>query len=172
MTAGGPLARLNAMGEKRAVEALSRVCGSRAWARDVAAARPFADREALLAAAEAAWDGLDPEEWREAFDAHPRIGETAGGWSKEEQAGAADADAGTLAELAECQRAYEERFGHVFLIRAEGRPAREILAACRARLDHDPWEELRVAASQERQIGRRRIDRLLEEGFPEEGESG
>lgn len=172
---GGPgpdaLKRLNALPAPAAVTGLLRVCGSAAWARRVAGARPFADREALLAAAEEAWDALDADDWREAFAAHPRIGETerSGGgeadrWSKEEQAGAAAARADVRAALADCQRTYEERFGHVFLIRAAGRTAGEMLAACRERLDNDPAAELGVAAEEERKIGRLRLDRILAEG--------
>ena len=45
----------------------------------------------------------------------------------------AEADPTTLAELAAGNRAYEERFGHVFLICATGRSAPELLAALRER---------------------------------------
>ena len=44
------------------------------------------------------------------------------------------ADAAIAAALAEGNRAYEERFGRVFLIRAAGRSAPEILAALTERL--------------------------------------
>jgi 2-oxo-4-hydroxy-4-carboxy--5-ureidoimidazoline (OHCU) decarboxylase len=56
---------------------------------------------------------------------------------------------------------YEQRFGHVFLISAEGRSAEEILANLRARLGNDADTELRVAAEEHRRITRLRLQRLL-----------
>jgi OHCU decarboxylase len=40
----------------------------------VAAARPFADAAALAATAADVWDSLTPDDWLQAFAAHPRIG--------------------------------------------------------------------------------------------------
>ena len=54
--------------------------------------------------------------------------------------------------LAEGNRAYEERFGRVFLIRAAGRSAAEILDALTERLAHTPAEEEPVVAEQLREI--------------------
>jgi OHCU decarboxylase len=158
-------------------EDLLRVCGSRTWARAVAARGPFADQDALLAVAEAAWDDLGRDDWLEAIAAHPRIGEsrTAAGtevsaWARDEQARAIEAGSATLARLAEAQHRYEQRFGHGFLIFAAGRSAGELLAACAARLANDPETELRIGADEERKIGRLRLERLLaEEGSPTRG---
>lgn len=158
-------------------EELLRVCGSRTWARMVAARGPFAELDALWAAAESAWDALGRDDWLEAFAAHPRIGESttaAGGeasaWSRNEQARAAEAGSATLARLAEAQDRYEQRFGHGFLICAAGRSAGEILEVCTARLTNDPATELRIGADEERKIGRLRLERLLvEEGSPTRG---
>ncbi len=61
-----------------------------------------------------------------ALAAHPRIGDRVEGSSAEaeasrrEQSSMADADAATRDALVEGNRAYEERFDHVFLIRAVG----------------------------------------------------
>jgi allantoicase len=153
---------LNALAASQAEEELLACCGSRAWAARVAAARPFADAEALAATADTVWAGLGRDDWLEAFAAHPRIGErSASGWSGKEQAGVAAADPATLAELAEGNRVYEERFGHVFLICAAGKPAAAVLAALRERLDNDPATELRVAAEEQRRITRLRLEKLV-----------
>ncbi len=134
------------------------------------AGRPYADRTALHAAAERCWGALSPAGWREAFAHHPRIGEAAGprgsataAWAGAEQAGATGADAATLAALAEGNRAYEARFGHVFLVCATGRGAAEMLALLRARLANEPAAELRVAAAEQAKITRLRLEKLLEE---------
>jgi OHCU decarboxylase len=167
------LERLNTLPEPETEALLLECCGSRTWARRMVRARPFADRESLLDAADRIWLELDGASWLEAFAAHPRIGERKaaapqGGrsarWSEQEQSGAAAANASVLAELAEGNRAYEERFGHVFLICATGKSAEEMLARLRERLDNDPATELRIAAEEQRRITRLRIDKLLEAG--------
>jgi allantoicase len=164
---------LNALPAEQASSELLACCGSKAWAARMAAARPFPDPAALAATADRMWDALGPEDWLEAFAAHPRIGERpAGGvdpgspapgpsWSSAEQAGVGEADASVLAALAEGNLAYERRFGHVFLIFASGRNASELLAALHERLDNDPEAELHVAAAEQRKITRLRLQKLL-----------
>jgi 2-oxo-4-hydroxy-4-carboxy-5-ureidoimidazoline decarboxylase len=68
-----------------------------------------------------------------------------------------------VAALADGNRRYEERFGHVFLISAAGRTADEILATLRERLHNDPATEVAVAASELRKIARLRLERMLTE---------
>ena len=82
-------------------------------------------------------------------------------WARREQAGAADAAAATLAALAQGNVTYEERFGHVFLISATGKPADEMLGALRGRLSNDPATELRVAAEEQAKITRLRLNKLV-----------
>jgi OHCU decarboxylase len=158
------LGRLNGLPPAQAEAVLLGCCASRAWAREMAARRPYHDPQALYAAADEVWEKLGPEDWLEAFAAHPRIGEREGAMADpqagREQAGVATASAATLDELAAGNRAYEARFGHVFLISASGRSAEEMLAALRRRLGNDPDTELRVAAAEQRKITRLRLERL------------
>ena len=80
--------------KKEAVGALLLVCHSRKWATQVAAGRPYDDADALLEAADRTWLAMEPQDWLEALDAHPRIGERGGKsaeFSKHEQAGVGDA---------------------------------------------------------------------------------
>lgn len=91
-------------------------CASRRWAAAVADGRPYGSAERLLAAAGRAVRDLDWPDVEEALHAHPRIGErTASALSRQEQAGVGDGD---RAAFAAANAEYEERFGHVFLIRA------------------------------------------------------
>jgi OHCU decarboxylase len=167
---------LNALPAGEAEDSLLACCGSAAWARALAARRPFADADTLAAAAERLWWDLGPAGWREAFAAHPRIGETADGrstassagrpsiagrWSEAEQAGARAAPAALRDELAAANQLYESRFGHIFLICATGKSGAEMLAALGARLGNDPATELRVAAGEQVKITRLRLARLL-----------
>jgi 2-oxo-4-hydroxy-4-carboxy-5-ureidoimidazoline decarboxylase len=162
---GLTLDRFNDLPEDKAVAELLAVCHSRRWAEAVAAGRPYADVAALQQAADEIWTGLSPEDWLEALEAHPRIGERGGAsadWSRQEQAGVGDAGEDVRERLARGNADYEARFGHVFLISAAGRSADEILAALTERLGNDPETELRVAAGEHRRITRLRIERLLE----------
>ncbi len=137
-------------------------CGSRAWATGMRDARPFADFDALLDASDAVWASIGPDDRREAFAAHPRIGERSGSaWADAEQSGSASASADTLAALETGNREYEERFGEVFLINATGKSADEMLEALWRRLSNDPETERREAAEQQRQITRVRLDKLV-----------
>jgi 2-oxo-4-hydroxy-4-carboxy-5-ureidoimidazoline decarboxylase len=89
----------------------------------------------------------------QALAAHPRIGERAAGasreaaWSREEQAGASPND-----ELVAGNVAYEERFGHVFLICATGLSGAEILAEVKNRLGNEPATERDVVREELRKI--------------------
>ena len=133
---------------------------------------PFDSPESLHRAAEDAFDSLARTDWLEAFAAHPRIGESAatrpaGGqsatWSAREQAGATAADEDTRAALADANRAYEQHFGHIYLVSASGRSADELLADCLARMANDPETELQVAAREQRRITNLRLARLVEQ---------
>ncbi len=156
------LARLNALESQAAAAEFLRCCGSLRWAIAMAAARPFVTEADLFAAAEHLWNALAPEDWHEAFAAHPRIGGSANtDWSRAEQSGVADATADAQENLARLNVEYETRFGHVFLICATGRTADEMLAELRRRLHHDPAEELQIAAAEQAMITRLRLEKLL-----------
>lgn len=164
------LERLNALPAGDAEAELRACCGSTRWAREMAARRPFDSVDGLLGAADEVWWGLDAEDWHEAFRAHPRIGERkaeavqtarAAAWSAQEQAGVSTED-GVRAALAEGNREYERRFGHIYLVCATGKSAEEMLGILRARLSNDPDAELRVAAAEQAKITRLRLGKLLE----------
>ncbi len=159
------LAQINATNPQRLEAHLLACCGSTAWAHEVAARRPFRDPDHLAAVADEVWNGLSADDHLEAFAAHPRIGErSTERWSSQEQAGAASAEDAALQALADGNREYEERFDHVFLICATGKTADEMLGALRERMDNDPQTERQVAAEEQRQITRLRLDKLLREG--------
>lgn len=170
MSAG--LAWLNGLPEQQAKAELLKCCDSRNWAQRMAARRPFQAAQELMETADRIWRELVPEDWLEAFGAHPRIGEDTSAktgraetrrWSEQEQSGAAAADSGVLDELARSNREYEARFGYIFIVCATGKSAEEMLALLRRRLQNDPGAELRVAAEEQRKITRLRLEKLLRE---------
>jgi len=161
---------LDAAPRSEVVDKLRACCGAERWANAMADRRPFGDLDRLLEAAEAEWAGLAPADWREAIEHHPRLGgsDLAGrrfdatrSLSRGEQAGVLDATEATRRALADAQREYEERFGFIFLIRASGRSAAEILSQLERRMSNDPVTELAVAAGELREIARLRLERLF-----------
>jgi allantoicase len=154
--------RINTRVRTQAEAELRSCCGSSEWVRQMMASRPFDGGSELLAAAETIWWELDPPDVREAFAAHPRIGEKAPTeWAREEQSGATSADSQTLQALAEVNRQYEKRFGHIFIVFATGKTADEMLAIARQRLQNPPDQELRIAAEQQLRITKLRLMKLV-----------
>ena len=138
-------------------------CASRHWAQQMTTGRPYATVAQLLAAAEHAFDALTEADWHEAFAAHAEIGTPRSGDAQgaAEQAGAARADDTVRSALREANARYRARFGHVFLIRARGRSATEMLTALTERLENSPAEELAHAAAAQREITELRLQRLV-----------
>jgi 2-oxo-4-hydroxy-4-carboxy-5-ureidoimidazoline decarboxylase len=164
------LAELNGLPEPEARERLATCLDVARWVDTVLAGRPYGDRDALLAVATNAAE-LTDEELDAALARHPRIGERPGTGhdaehSDREQAGVDRSDAEVARRLADGNRAYEERFDRVFLIRAAGRDATEILTELERRLGNDDATERAETAVQLREIALLRLGRLVgdEEG--------
>ena len=140
---------------------------SRRWIQQVLAGRPYRDTATLLSAADRAARELDWDEVRQALNAHPGIGERAEGqgtearWSRNEQAAVAGSDEAVRRALRDGNAAYQQRFGHVFLIRAAGRSAEEMLAELHRRLGNDERSERAEVTGELAQITRLRLERLL-----------
>lgn len=81
--------------------------------------------------------------------------------SRNEQSGIA-LSGGIREQLVEGNRRYEERFGRVFLIRAAGRSAEEILAVLNRRLENTAEDELAATAAALREIAILRLEGLLD----------
>ena len=160
----------NAMPEPEAREQLRRCLDVPRWVDTVLAGRPYADPDALRAVAANAAE-LDADELDAALAGHPRIGERAGAghdraFSSAEQSGVDRDDAEVVRRLAEGNRAYEERFDRVFLIRAAGRDAAEILAELERRLGNDDDTERAETIEQLRQIALLRLTHVVETERP------
>lgn len=134
----------------------------RTWIDDVAAARPYPTREALLDHAFHASAAITWAQVATALARHPRIGEKARGadaaQSASEQAGVVAAE---VDDFAVANRRYEERFGHIFLICASGRSGAEMLAALHSRLHNDDDTEHAVVITELRAIARLRLEKAV-----------
>ncbi|MEU2259626.1 2-oxo-4-hydroxy-4-carboxy-5-ureidoimidazoline decarboxylase [Streptomyces sp. NPDC019645] len=160
------LERFNTAPAAAATTSLLSCCGSRRWARRVAAHRPYPDLGALLAAADEASYDLASADLDEALTA-----ESSSGLHP-----AAPPAAHTALRAAHA--AYEASFGHAFVICLDGFPADEqpdqVLAGIRSRLANDPDEERVVAADELRRLARARLAHVVANhpGHPDYGRPG
>jgi 2-oxo-4-hydroxy-4-carboxy-5-ureidoimidazoline decarboxylase len=158
----------NSLPAEQATADLLACCAAPAWGAAVLRGRPYPDRAAVLAAGARAAGELSWDDVLTGLSAHPRIGERAAGdskeaaWSRREQAAAGSEDEQSAAALLLANHAYEERFGHVFLIFASGRSRAEILAAARQRLGNDEAAERAVVTGELGRIAVLRLERLLD----------
>jgi len=167
------LAWLNSLAAEEAAKELRQCCGSSRWAEQMSNDRPYSTLENLITHADRLWWSLTTDDWLEAFRSHPKIGEKKASdnvsaqsqqWSGQEQSGVSSATHDTVASLAELNRAYESKFGFIFIICATGKTSEEMLAALKERLQHDSDTELRLAAAEQARITELRLKKLLTSG--------
>ena len=161
--AASTLADFNAAPPEAAERDLLACCASGRFAKAIADGRPYAGPDALSDAVGAVFAALSWDDIVESMNAHPRIGgrPASAGWSAAEQSGAAAASDQVRQGLAEGNLAYEQRFGHVFLICASGLSGPEMLDQLRTRLSHDPDAERTVVRRELLKITRLRLAKLL-----------
>jgi len=111
----------------------------------------LAELDDPLGRAEEVFATLLEEEKAEALAAHPRIGERSSEQHGDEPA--------VLAELAELNRAYEQRFGFRFVVFVDGRSRRELVPVLRERLGRTRDEELETGLRELLAIARDRARR-------------
>ncbi|NUO43549.1 MAG: 2-oxo-4-hydroxy-4-carboxy-5-ureidoimidazoline decarboxylase [Streptomyces sp.] len=159
------LTRFNALEEHAAFAALHEACASTAWARRLLAARPYSTSDELYAVSDAATAELTAEDLAEAMAGHPPIGRPKEGdpTSAREQRGMAGATEELKAEMLELNLAYQERFGHVFLICATGRTGEQMRDAVKERIGNAPEQEREIVRTELGKINRIRLARLVEE---------
>ncbi|WP_406006020.1 2-oxo-4-hydroxy-4-carboxy-5-ureidoimidazoline decarboxylase [Streptomyces sp. NBC_00637] len=168
MTSTAPppgLARFNDLEEPAARAALHEACASTAWAGRLLAARPYATVAELYAVSDAAMAGLTATDLAEAMAGHPPIGRPEPGdpTSAREQRGMAGASGELKAEMLELNLAYQEKFGHVFLICATGRTGEQMRDAVKERIGNAPEREREIVRVELGKINRTRLARLVEE---------
>ncbi|MEI5097791.1 2-oxo-4-hydroxy-4-carboxy-5-ureidoimidazoline decarboxylase [Streptomyces sp. PmtG] len=163
------LARFNALTETAAKTALHEVCASTAWGSALLARRPFPTADALYAASDAAMAELTAADLAEAMAGHPPIGRPKPGdpTSSREQRGMAGASETLKAEMLELNLAYQDKFGHVFLICATGRTGEQMRDAVRERIGNAPEREREIVRAELGKINRIRLTRLAQAAVEE-----
>jgi 2-oxo-4-hydroxy-4-carboxy-5-ureidoimidazoline decarboxylase len=164
-----PSRRIDDASPDRARAFLQACCGSTRWVERMLAVRPFGTTDILLSAARREWFALTPEDWKEAFTCHPKIGDREAlrarfpathRLSEREQAGMSAASDQTIEALLEGNAAYERRFGYIFIVCATGKSAGEMIDLLTARLQNDPGTEVRIAAEEQAKITELRLKQL------------
>lgn len=158
------LTRFNTLDDSAATAELHEVCASSAWGSKLLAQRPFADADSLFSANEAAMAELTAEDLGEAMGGHAPIGRPKPGdpTSAREQRGMAGASEELKNELLELNLAYQEKFGHVFLICATGATGAFMRDAVKVRIENSPEQEREIARGELVKINKIRLTRLVE----------
>ena len=157
------LGSFNAAPAQDAERAVLACCASKAFAEAIASRRPYPDPAALLIAVDATFEALSWDDIVESMNEHPRIGDRSparrdvGGGAVGRHGGQRRVRQG----LADGNLAYEQRFGHIFLICASGLSGQQMLAQLRARLGNDRDAERTVVRAELRKITRLRMTKLL-----------
>jgi OHCU decarboxylase len=164
------VSQLDEMPSDEAGALLKECCGSSRWVAMMLARRPFRFRDSVFFAADMFWKSLTMRDRMEAFAHHPRIGEKSGAkpqgelgarWSALEQSGMDVVEAELRKEIAEINREYEDRFGYIYIVSAQGKTAAELLTIARDRLRNSPEREIRVTCEEQQKIMHLRLEKLL-----------
>lgn len=166
---------LNELSEADALAELERCCGSKTWAHQMCARRPFADPPAVHAAADEIWARASEADVLEALSHHPKIGDVGNlrekfasteKWAQNEQAGVRQASEDVLHALHAGNVEYEARFGFIFVVFATGKSADQMLAILQGRLPNTREQELKNAAAEQRKITHNRLEKLWQQRHP------
>lgn len=161
---------LNQLSSSSKQETLSACCAAQRWVQQMIDHGDFTSDLDVIHHAARVWKTMEPSDWLEAFEAHPRIGDvhslrkkyastqtTAAG----EQSGCDVADEATLKELAKLNDDYFEKFGFIFIVCATGKSADQMLTLLKQRLTNDRSTELSIAAGQQLDITMLRLRKLV-----------
>jgi 2-oxo-4-hydroxy-4-carboxy-5-ureidoimidazoline decarboxylase len=171
------LHELNTLEPAQLKAELFKCCGSREWVKNMMPYFPADDLVELLEDAEEQWWLCNEKDWKEAFSHHPKIGDmaslkkkfastadsTADDWASGEQSGMNTANEETFKAFSEANKLYEEKFGYIFIICATGKSAEEMLTILQTRLQNSPEVEIQIAADEQNQITKLRLEKLLNE---------
>lgn len=160
------LQQFNGMDAQQAKQVLMQMCTSENWCEKLLILRPYEDFNELQATADAVWQGLDEQDYLQAFDGHPKIGDVNSLRAKyantktlasNEQAGVNEASTEVLQNLAALNEQYFTKFGFIFIVCATGKSAEQMLALLKQRIVNDRQTELANAAQEQGKIFQLRL---------------
>ena len=145
-------------------------CTSVTWAEKMTTLSPFTSSDHLLNMAERCWHQCKESDWLDAFNGHPRLGDidslkekfrSTANMAQHEQSGTAGATPAVLEELALGNKAYEKKFGFIYILFATGKTAKVMLSILRIRLNNDLATEKIMAMVEQNKITKLRLEKLL-----------
>lgn len=154
--------------EKR--ELLQMCCGSSSWVNKMLGVFPVNDLIDLFEYADEKWAECKKEDWLEAFEFQPVLGDISsakekfglkGGWLVDEQDVISDASPGQLKILSQQNDDYLQKFGYTFIINTSGKSAGEILFHLEQRIKNDPLEEIKIGAAEHIRVTKNRLQKLF-----------
>lgn len=164
------LEELNHLNQTELKKELTKCCGSSVWVTKMCADFPVQLKEELFQKAEEIWYHCKKEDFLEAFEHHPKIGDmnslkekfaSTSTWASGEQSGINQAGTDTIEALAKGNRDYENKFGHIFIVCATGKTAGEMLNLLQERLSNDANTEINIAMAEQNKITKLRLEKLL-----------
>ncbi len=165
-TASYQIELINSLSAGLFIEKFSRLSCSSRWVKELAKFRPFAHPEALfLAASEVWWQRCNKEDWIEAFNGRPLIGDMESFkkdlWCAIEDQLTIAATKEIAAELIACNKPYIDKFGYEWILLCEGLTPEQQLANYKRRIDNDPETELRENCVEDFKVTMRRLHLCL-----------
>ena len=149
---------------------LEQCCGSSTWINKMLDSSPVKSLSELLELAEEKWYECNRKDWLEAFEHHPMIGDINSLKKKyantltlaaSEQSGVNSATEETLRELSEINKAYQKKFGYIFIVCATGKSADQMLLLIMQRFENDQETEIKIAMEEQNKITKLRIEKLF-----------
>lgn len=163
------IAEFDHLEQAKKEDLLFKCCGSKRWVKKMMEMPPVEDLIDLFEDAEEKWYECTEDDWKEAFSHHPRIGDLDAlkikfandQFASNEQGSINEASTEVLKEIAHANKAYEEKFGYIFIVCASGKSAEEMLNLLRARLANSPAQEIGVAMDEQNKITKLRLEKLF-----------
>lgn len=164
------LQELNNLEPEEAYDAFEKCCTSSTWIINMVNERPFDSKESLFTFSDNIWAKCNENDWLEACDGHPKIGDvsslkekyaTTKQWAGNEQSGMDTASDDIINKLAKGNTDYETKFGYIFIVCATGKSAKEMHDLLEIRLNNEPEQELKIAMGEQNKITHLRLEKLL-----------
>jgi 2-oxo-4-hydroxy-4-carboxy-5-ureidoimidazoline decarboxylase len=166
------LQQLNSLPQADAERWFAQTCAAQKWITGMVKKRPHNSLQDLNSNAQAVWQTCNMEDYLQAFEAHPMIGDVDSLREKfastktlasKEQSGANNASEQTLNELSELNHLYLQRNDFIFIICASGLSAEAMLNALKLRISNSHAVELEKAAAEQIKITLLRLQKGLNE---------
>lgn len=165
------LNQFNRLSETEVISLLTTCCTSQNWAQQLTSNRPFDSLSSLLSVSDSIWQTMEENDYLQAFEGHPQIGDVltlskkyqnTAASAASEQSAVNNADKKTIEALAAANKAYLDKFGFIFIVFASGKSAQQMLDLITERLSNTRQQELINGAIEQNKITRHRLQALID----------